>query len=105
MGIDHHQLLLAGQGIAVHQEAAARGYSFDDAKISPAEKHGMIPVTEGQVLYEFSHLLNKLEKRNPALFVKLHTVKKPGVHPLFKMVPGPVEKWEKRESPAQTVGL
>jgi len=90
---------------AIHREAAARGYSFDGAKIGPAKNHGRIPVTEGQVLYEFSHLLNKLAKRNPALYVKLHTVKKPGVHPLFKMVPGMVEKWEKQISPAQTVGL
>ena len=91
--------------LAIHREAAARGYSFDDAKISPAKNHGRIPVTEGQVLYEFSHLLNKLAKRDGALFVKLHSIKKPGVHQLFKMVPGMVEKWEKQISPAQTVGL
>jgi len=85
---------------AVLQEASSRGYSFNGVKIDPAPSHGKIPVTEGQALYEFSHLLNKLEKRDHALFGKLQSVKKPAVHPLFQVVPGTVEKWEKRVSPA-----
>lgn len=80
---------------AIYLEAVVRDYSFDGAKIKSASKHEKIHVTEGQVLYEFSHLLNKLEKRNRSLFDKLRTVKNPAGHPLFKIVPGKVEKWEK----------
>ena len=80
---------------AVHQEATARGYSFDVAKISQAKEHGKIAVTDGQVLYEFAHLLGKLEKRDRELFARLRTIKEPVAHPLFIMVPGTVETWEK----------
>ncbi len=79
----------------MHQEAFARGYSFDETKIHPAESHDKIPVTEGQILYEFTHLLGKLEKRDRELFSRLRTIKEPGPHPLFTMVPGPVATWEK----------
>jgi hypothetical protein len=80
---------------AVHQEAAARGYSFDVTKIRPAESYDKIPVTEGQILYEFTHLLGKLEKRDRELFAELRSIKKPAAHPLFTMVPGIFETWEK----------
>jgi hypothetical protein len=81
--------------IAIYQEAVHRDYSFDGAKIKPAPKHEKMPVTEGQVLYEFSLLLSKLENRNRSLIDKLRTIKKPVIHPLFKRVPGNVEQWEK----------
>jgi hypothetical protein len=85
---------------AIHQEAVARGYSFDAAKINQAEEQGKISVSEGQILYEFSHLLGKLEKRDQRLFARLRTIKKPAPHPLFKIVPGTIETWEKFISPS-----
>ena len=84
----------------VHQEAAARDYSFNDAKISPAPKHIKIPVNEGQVLYEFFHLLSKLKKRDRALYTRHRTIKKPAAHPLFEIVPGTIETWENVVSPS-----
>ena len=36
----------------VHEEATARGYSFNHAKVGSARTGARIPVTEGQIAYE-----------------------------------------------------
>ena len=57
---------------------------------SPAER---IDVTEGQLAFEAAHLRAKLEVRDPARRATLPQL--PGPHPLFRVVPGGVEDWEK----------
>jgi len=81
---------------AVHAEAVIRGYAFDEDKISPARGSGLIEVNCGQLMYEWSHLMAKLEIRDPELRRRLATVGTPLAHPLFRVVPGGVEAWEKR---------
>jgi hypothetical protein len=54
-----------------------------------------IPVTEGQVAYEWQHLLAKLADRSPEQYATLREVTVPEVHPLFQVVPGPIEDWER----------
>ena len=80
----------------VYAEASARGYQFDRRKIN--RKQGevtTIPVHAGQLHYEWLHLLAKLEARNPDWFQRYHDFKTPAVHPLFKIVPGEIEAWER----------
>lgn len=79
----------------VLQEAQRRGYQFSESKIIPTSLEHEIPVTEGQVLYEWNHLKKKLYVRDRALYKELQNVIIPHVHPLFKIVQGPVESWEK----------
>lgn len=87
---------LAGYLREVRQEALARGYRFDPAKIPDAEAHPeTIPVASGQVDYEWEHLLRKLAKRDPDRAVRHAAVTAPDVHPLFRVVPGPVAGWER----------
>jgi hypothetical protein len=81
---------------AIHAEAASRGYSFDKSKIRPARKQVLLSVTSGQMEYEWSHLLAKLEVRNPALYRKWRETEVPASHPLFKVQAGDVESWERR---------
>src|SRR6185312_5615895 len=38
---------------AVHAEATARGYQFDASKVGPARCDAVIPVTRGQLEYEW----------------------------------------------------
>jgi DNA-binding MltR family transcriptional regulator len=84
---------------------------------------GIIPVAKGQVQYEMKHLLHKLRFRDTKLFISLvgalHSTKeedkitdeatcelieeyiqnsKLAIHPLFELVDGGVESWEKVES-------
>ena len=81
---------------AIHAEAQSRGYSFDKSKIRPARKQVVLSVTAGQMAYEWSHLLAKLKRRNPALCRKWRAIAAPAPHPLFKVRAGEVESWERR---------
>ncbi len=82
---------------AVADEAGARGYRFDVAKIEhPVAGVTTVPriaVTDGQVAHELEHLLAKLRARSPAAAAALAGVV-PDVHPLFVVVPGEREPWE-----------
>ena len=80
---------------AIHTEAEARGYSFDESKIKPTRKAVTLKVTTGQMEYEWAHLLAKLKERNPALYRKWRTTEVPDAHPLFKVLAGEVESWER----------
>lgn len=82
----------------VLHEAQRRGYRFSASKIVPTSLEQEIPVTEGQVLYEWNHLKRKLYARDRALYKVVQNVTIPHVHPLFKVVAGPVEVWEKTKS-------
>ncbi|HEY9159635.1 MAG TPA: pyrimidine dimer DNA glycosylase/endonuclease V [Desulfomonilia bacterium] len=79
----------------VLKEARLRGYKFNASKIREISYEGKIPVTKGQIEYEWRHLLSKLERRSPSLFKKYLMLHSPEPHPLFVIVPGGVEPWEK----------
>lgn len=79
----------------VHSEALARGYAFDQSKIQPAEGEFTLPVTTGQIVYEWAHLMAKLSVRQPELHRKWAGVDSPALHPLFTIREGEVEEWER----------
>jgi hypothetical protein len=79
---------------AVCAEAQQRGYAFDRAKISRARGTGTIAVSSGQLAFEWAHLLAKLRRRDPEHFARLLRTR-PTPHPLFRIVPGPIETWER----------
>ena len=79
----------------VHAEAVARGYRFDRDLIGPAGAVGRIPVTRGQIELEWEHLKAKLGERDPARAARCEAVAFPAPHPLFHVVPGGVEAWER----------
>ncbi len=80
---------------AVHAEALERGFRFDAARIGRARATRPVAATRGQLAFEWEHLLSKLRTRDPARFARLADVR-PAAHPLFRLVPGPVEQWEHR---------
>lgn len=79
----------------IHAEAVSRGYSFDRTKVGRARTQASVLVTEGQVQYEWAHLLQKLAVRNPALHEQWRTIRVPDCHPMFRVQPGAVELWER----------
>ena len=81
---------------AVQAEATLRGYRFDASKILGPATATPLLVTEGQLVYEWQHLLAKLRQRNPALYARWRDVAQPDTPPLFTPQPGDVEAWEKR---------
>ena len=80
----------------VYEEAVKRGYHFDVGKIGHERQCPKIPLTKGQLRYELNHLKAKLKMRDPARYKKILAVKKPRAHPLFKMIAGGIERWEKK---------
>ncbi|WME24223.1 pyrimidine dimer DNA glycosylase/endonuclease V [Brachybacterium sp. GU-2] len=107
------------------EEALARGYRFDRSRIdhrpagavgdgadageaspgAPADGDRHVPdvprirVTSGQLDLEWRHLLHKLEERSPERWERASALEGPTAHPLFEVVPGPVESWERAEDP------
>lgn len=82
---------------AIHAEATRRGYHFDATKLgAQGQPPASIPVTTGQLTYEWQHLLAKLARRSPAVHEQWKgTPQPPAVHPLFSVEPGPIAEWEK----------
>lgn len=77
-------------------EAERRGYSFDRQKIGPGRRCAALSATHGQLAYEWKHLLGKLRGRSPALYAQCRKGARPEPHPLFEIVRGGVESWERR---------
>jgi Pyrimidine dimer DNA glycosylase len=80
---------------AVYAEAQRRGYCFDRRKFGRVPAGWRIPASRGQLAFEWAHLLKKLQLRQPSRFSELLTVRRPRAHPLFRIVPGPVQSWER----------
>jgi hypothetical protein len=80
---------------SVCDEATNRGYKFDRSKIHPVEGIYTLPVTQGQIEYEWQHLMEKLRVRQPDVHQKWLNVTSPALHPLFTACPGEIEAWEK----------
>jgi hypothetical protein len=76
-------------------EAERRGYRFDGARIDAPPFHGVVEESEGQLLFEWSHLLAKLQDRAPALYVEYCLIVPPRAHPLFRIVAGDKREWER----------
>jgi hypothetical protein len=83
----------------VHDEATRRGYKFDRRKIGRSRNSNeetQIPVTLGQLRYEWKHLQLKLKQRDPEWLTSLMTRDRLDPSPVFRVVAGSVETWEKR---------
>ena len=80
---------------AIFEEALDRNYHFDSAKISRLTQLEKIPVTEGQLQFERGHLLAKLIERDPARWLMLDKIASVEPHPMFYIIPGKKEVWER----------
>lgn len=79
----------------VVKEGRARGFRLDVEKLGPLTQVPALTVTDGQLQFEWGHLLGKLERRDRARLLAWQQVTTPQAHPLFHVVPGPVEPWER----------
>jgi hypothetical protein len=76
-------------------ESIARGFRFDAGKLQASGDASRIATTDGQLAREWQHLRAKLQSRSPAVLARWRDVDAPRPHPLFEIVPGPVEAWER----------
>lgn len=79
----------------VLDEAVTRGFHFSADKIDRSRAPCQLAVTRGQLAFEWTHLMRKLQLRDPGLREKLEEVGRPQAHPLFRVIRGPVAEWEK----------
>jgi len=91
---DNSKMAIASYLGCVVDEADKRDYKFNREKIPANAKSNSIPVNEGQLEYEFKHLLSKLKVRDPSRYEELKSLKRIKTHPLFTKVSGEVEDWE-----------
>jgi hypothetical protein len=83
--------------------AQYRSYSFDYGKVvqSGPPEFPKMTVTKNQLIYEARHLQSKLvngKRKNDVLFLSLEQAilnDSLEPHPLFKLIDGPIESWEK----------
>lgn len=79
----------------VLDEAVCRGYRFDAGKLTADPVQDLMPVTDGQLSWEWQHLRGKLMRRAPKWLQGLGYVSMPLPHPLFQVVSGTMEPWER----------
>jgi len=83
----------------VCKEALQRQYKYDwhkyDLGYVWADQSYQMMVNYDQVQYEFLHLLRKLMTRDRERYNKIRHLKWIEPHPLFKVVAGEIESWEK----------
>jgi hypothetical protein len=80
---------------AVLEEATRRGFLFNSDKIHPHFLRIYIKITDGQLEYELSHLKAKLKLRDVEQYEKLASITSPLPNPIFRVVKGNIEPWEK----------
>lgn len=87
----------------IYDEAINRGYKFDPKKFTRFDSskarrektklYKKIKITSGQIEYEITHLLKKIEHRAPHEIKRIE--KQIKTNPIFKTIKGKIEDWEK----------
>lgn len=94
--------MLAAYLRIVEAEAARRGYVFDRSKIARTRARVRpLTVTRDQLLFEWQHLRAKVAGRDPEWLHRLSSLT-PTANPLFRIVRGGVEVWERGIATAAT---
>jgi hypothetical protein len=80
---------------SVYENSLERGYNFNKNKVNPDFIPTKLTVTDEQIKFEMKHLLKKLEARDSERFHKLSFKIKIDANPLFRIIDGEIEEWEK----------
>lgn len=80
---------------AVWEEAKERNYRFDPGKFVADAVIDPIQVTSGQLNFEKDHLFKKLLIRDEKRYQTLINLRNFEIHPLFQLIEGDIEPWEK----------
>ena len=79
----------------VYRESLKRNYNFNREKFGSNFADSQIEVTEGQIIYEFKHLMRKLKIRDVDKYNEVMKVEFPDINAVFKVVKGDIEPWER----------
>jgi Pyrimidine dimer DNA glycosylase len=81
--------------LAIYKEAGRRGFMFSRQKIGPCFSRARLKVTDGQLHYEWQHLRGKLRVRDVRQHTRTAGIAYPLPHPIFRVVKGDIEAWER----------
>lgn len=84
----------------VVDEAVTRGYRYDRSKLGAVTELPRIEVSQGQLDFEWQHLMGKLSRRSPDRHDAQQAHAGPLCHPCFERVPGPIADWERGKETA-----
>lgn len=98
--LEHEDPLLAINSFLhfVLIEGESRGYRFDRSKVArELVADRIMPVTYGQLSFEFEHLLGKLERRDFERYLSLRSIPEGSIrcNPVFYVVEGGIESFER----------
>ncbi len=79
----------------IYDESVERHFTFNSTKFKKPIVPLFLTVSEGQLIFEFEHLLCKLKEREINLYKTLKETTSIIPHPMFKIVQGKIEKWER----------
>ena len=79
----------------IYKEAERRNYSFNKNKIKRNFRSSILTVTTSQLDFEIEHLKRKLKLRDRKKLKEILLIKKIEPHPLFRVIEGEIEQWEK----------
>jgi len=79
----------------IYDESCDRGYCFNRKKFGNRFRKSKINVKKGQIDYEFKILKKRLKIRAKDKYKELLKVKKIESNPLFRIIKGKIESWEK----------
>jgi hypothetical protein len=82
----------------VKLESVLRAYNFDESKIYRINHNVKLLTTNGQLDFEHSHLIKKLEVRNKVWLRGLREKNEFFAHPIFTIVKGQTELWERKKA-------
>jgi hypothetical protein len=80
---------------AVLEDATRRGFTFNHEKIGPRFSRLRLVVTRGQLEFELCHLTAKLKMRDVQQYEKVVNILSPLANPIFRVIDGGIESWEK----------
>lgn len=96
--VSHPRRAIADYLTEVWRESKRRRLNFDRGRIGAGGMAEKIPVTRGQLKFEFKLLCEKLRRRDPVKYQELLSIKEVEPHPFLRVVKGGVEEWEKIKS-------
>ena len=80
----------------VYEESQLRNYNFNYEKIvKPENLRTIIPVTDGQLEYEYEFLKKKLLVRDSEKHENISKISDIECNPVFRIIEGEIEPWEK----------
>ena len=84
----------------LYAESVLRGYRFNKGKITYRKKTVIVPlpVSDGQIVYEFRLLQSKLKKRDMRKYTENKKISDIQANGLFTVVHGGTADWEKIKS-------